>query len=217
MDSAEQALEGLGLSPDLPLLNIILPVGISFFTFQAISYVLDVYRGDAEPAKPLDFAVYLAFFPQLVAGPIVRVNELIPQINRPRALHLTDFTRAATLIAAGLFKKVVVSTYLANALVDDVFAFPNRFSPLEVLLGVYGYAIQIYADFSGYTDIAIGVALLMGIRLPENFDQPYRAASIRDFWAALAHVAVTLAARLPLHPPRRATGAAPGGATATSS
>ena len=182
VDSAEQALEGLGLSPDLPLLNIILPVGISFFTFQAISYVLDVYRGDAEPAKPLDFAVYLAFFPQLVAGPIVRVNELIPQINRPRALHLTDFTRAATLIAAGLFKKVVVSTYLADALVDDVFAFPNRFSPLEVLLGVYGYAIQIYADFSGYTDIAIGVALLMGIRLPENFDQPYRAASIRDFW-----------------------------------
>ena len=181
-DSAESALEGLGFSADLPLLNIILPVGISFFTFQAISYVLDVYRGDAEVAKPLDFAVYLAFFPQLVAGPIVRAGELIPQFNRPRSLGRTDFARAVTLIAAGLFKKMVVANYLAEALVDDVFAFPDRFSSLEVLLGVYGYAVQIYADFSGYTDIAIGVALLMGIRLPENFDQPYRAATIQDFW-----------------------------------
>jgi len=181
-DSAESALEGLGISADLPLLNIILPVGISFFTFQAISYVLDVYRGDAEPAKPLDFAVYLAFFPQLVAGPIVRAHELIPQLNEPRTLRHTDFTRAVVLIAAGLFKKMVVATYLAEALVDDVFAFPDRFSSLEVLLGVYGYAIQIYADFSGYTDIAIGVALLMGIHLPENFNQPYRAASIQEFW-----------------------------------
>ena len=182
VDSAESALEGLGLAADLPLLNIILPVGISFFTFQAISYVLDVYRGDSEPAKPLDFAVYLAFFPQLVAGPIVRAHELIPQLNEPRTLRRTDFTRAAVLIAAGLFKKMVVASYLAEALVDDVFAFPERFGSLEVLLGVYGYAIQIYADFSGYTDIAIGVALLLGIRLPDNFDQPYRAASIQEFW-----------------------------------
>ena len=182
VDSAESALEGLGIAADLPLLNIILPVGISFFTFQAISYVLDVYRGDAEPARPLDFAVYLAFFPQLVAGPIVRAHELIPQLNEPRSLRHTDFTRAVVLIAAGLFKKMVVATYLAEALVDDVFAFPERFSSLEVLLGVYGYAIQIYADFSGYTDIAIGVALLLGIRLPDNFNQPYRAASIQDFW-----------------------------------
>ncbi|MYI56192.1 MAG: MBOAT family protein, partial [Acidimicrobiia bacterium] len=182
VDSAESALEGLGIAADLPLLNIILPVGISFFTFQAISYVLDVYRGDSEPAKPLDFAVYLAFFPQLVAGPIVRAHELIPQLNEPRTLRHNDFMRATVLIAAGLFKKMVVATYLAEALVDDVFAFPERFSSLEVLLGVYGYAIQIYADFSGYTDIAIGVALLLGIRLPDNFNQPYRAASIQDFW-----------------------------------
>ena len=182
VDSAESALEGLGVAADLPLLNIILPVGISFFTFQAISYVLDVYRGDAEPAKPLDFAVYLAFFPQLVAGPIVRSHELIPQLNEPRSLRHTDFTRAVVLIAAGLFKKMVVAAYLAEALVDDVFAFPDRFSSLEVLLGVYGYAVQIYADFSGYTDIAIGVALLLGIRLPDNFNQPYRATSIQDFW-----------------------------------
>ncbi len=182
VDSAEAALQGLGFAADLPLLNIILPVGISFFTFQAISYVLDVYRGDADLAKPLDFAVYLAFFPQLVAGPIVRVNELVPQLSQPRTLTHSDFTRAVLLIAAGLFKKMVVATYLAEALVDDVFAFPDRFSSLEVLLGIYGYAVQIYADFSGYTDIAIGVALLLGIRLPENFNQPYRAASVQDFW-----------------------------------
>ncbi|MCY3786293.1 MAG: MBOAT family protein [bacterium] len=182
VDSAESALAGLGLAADLPLLNIILPVGISFFTFQAVSYVVDVYRGDSEPAKPLDFAVYLAFFPQLVAGPIVRAHELIPQFNEPRDLRRTDFTRAFTLIAAGLFKKMVVATYLAEALVDDVFAFPDRFGPLEVLLGVYGYAVQIYADFSGYTDIAIGLALLLGVRLPDNFDQPYRAASLQEFW-----------------------------------
>ena len=182
VDSAERALVGLGIGADLPVLNIILPVGISFFTFQAISYVTDVYRGSTEPANPLDFAVYLAFFPQLVAGPIVRAHELIPQLNEPRALRHTDFTRAVVLIAAGMFKKMVVATYLAEALVDDVFAFPDRFSSLEVLLGVYGYAVQIYADFSGYTDIAIGVALLLGIRLPENFNQPYRATSIQDFW-----------------------------------
>lgn len=182
VDSAESALEGLGIAADLPLLNFILPVGISFFTFQAISYVIDVYRGTTEPAKPLDFAVYLAFFPQLVAGPIVRAHELIPQLNEPRALRHTDFTRAVTLIAAGLFKKMVVATYLAEALVDDVFAFPDRFTSLEVLLGVYAYAVQIYADFSGYTDIAIGVALLLGIHLPDNFNQPYRAATIQDFW-----------------------------------
>ncbi len=181
VDSAQSLLRSLGMESGFELLNIILPVGISFFTFQAISYVVDVYRREAEPAKPLDFALYLAFFPQLVAGPIVRVNELVPQLNQPRKLR-ADFAKGCTLIAAGLFKKMVVATYLAEALVDDVFAFPNRFGSLEVLMGIYGYAVQIYADFSGYTDIAIGVALLMGIQLPLNFDQPYRATTLRDFW-----------------------------------
>ena len=181
VDSAQSLLRSLGVTSGFELLNIILPVGISFFTFQAISYVVDVYRGDTKPAKPLDFALYLAFFPQLVAGPIVRANELIPQINQPRQPRV-DFAKGCTLIAAGLFKKMVIATYLAEALVDDVFAFPNRFGSLEILLGIYGYAIQIYADFSGYTDIAIGVALLMGIQLPLNFAQPYRAVTLRDFW-----------------------------------
>ena len=182
ISSVEDGLEQLGLAPNLPLLQVVLPVGISFFTFQALSYVIDVYRGKVAATDLLQFAVYLAFFPQLVAGPIVRASEFLPQLERRLNPREIDFTRAAVLIASGLFKKVVIASYMADALVDDVFAFPERFSGAEILLGVYGYAIQIYADFSGYTDIAIGVALLLGFRFPENFNQPYRAASIADFW-----------------------------------
>ena len=182
ISSVEDGLERFGLAPNLPLLQVVLPVGISFFTFQALSYVIDVYRGKVAATNLLQFAVYLAFFPQLVAGPIVRASEFLPQLERRLNPREIDFTRAAVLIASGLFKKVVIASYMADALVDDVFAFPERFSGAEILLGVYGYAIQIYADFSGYTDIAIGVALLLGFRFPENFNQPYRAASIADFW-----------------------------------
>ena len=217
VDSAERALEGLGVAADLPLLNIILPVGISFFTFQAISYVLDVYRGDAEPAKPLDFAVYLAFFPQLVAGPIVRAHELIPQINHPRALRHTDFTRAITLIAAGLFKKMVVATYLADALVDDVFAFPDRFSSLEVLMGglrLRGADLRRLQRLHRHRHrggAAAGHPATRQLRpaVPGNV--------YPGLLAALAHVAVALAARLPLHPPRRQPRRPPDGVTATCS
>ena len=262
----------LGLSG--PALSIILPVGISFYTFQAISYVVDVHRGDTDVAGLLDFAVYLSFFPQLVAGPIVRVGEFLPQMrfasskraehpqlelsfppqpstlkrNRPSTLnpqrlvdagreHLrragrarrespqhgddaalshagrearrpgrarrlgrrqspdlrsaakglddsrgVDLGQAAHLIGRGMFKKVVVADYLANAIVQDAFASPDAYSALDVLFGVYGYAVQIYADFSGYTDMAIGVALLMGFRFPQNFDRPYTAVSVQDFW-----------------------------------
>jgi D-alanyl-lipoteichoic acid acyltransferase DltB (MBOAT superfamily) len=166
----------------LPYLEILLPVGISFFTYQSISYVVDLYRREIVPASFLDYAVYLAFFPHLVAGPIVRGSELLPQIRRPRSLMAGEPTRAAVLIGSGLFKKVVVSSYLAASIVDPVFANPASYSSLDVLAAVYGYAIQIYADFSGYTDIAIGIALLLGFRLPENFARPYGAASASDFW-----------------------------------
>ena len=172
----------LGIDLPLPLLEITLPVGISFFTFQALSYVIDIYRGKEHPAPLLDFAVYLAFFPQLVAGPIVRSSEFMPQIDTPKNPRRVDATRAFGLIAGGLFKKVVVANTLAGAIVDPVFASPTQFSALEVMVGVYGYAVQIYADFSGYTDIAIGVALLMGFRFPDNFNSPYAAVSIQDFW-----------------------------------
>jgi len=175
-------LHGIGLGSAIPLLQLTLPVGISFYTFMGISYVVDVYRGDARPAPWLDFIVYLSFFPHLIAGPIVRANELIPQIQRRPDPRSIDVAGAAYLIWGGLFKKVVLSSFLASAIVDPVFGAPTSHSSLEILVAVYAYAVQIYADFSGYTDIAIGIALLLGIRLPQNFNAPYTAESLRDFW-----------------------------------
>ncbi len=178
----EQLLDLIGSSESSLLVEITLPVGISFFTFQAMSYVIDIHRGRIESMELLDFALYLSFFPQLVAGPIVRASEFGPQIKTepdPRAVPTAEAFR---LIFSGLFKKVVISTYLATEIVDDVFTLPDDHSAFEVLIAVYAYAIQIYADFSGYTDIAIGVALLLGFRFPQNFDAPYRALSIQDFW-----------------------------------
>lgn len=172
----------LGANTTLPLLELTLPVGISFFTFQAMSYVIDLKRDLVKPMPFLDFAVYLSFFPQLVAGPIVRASEMAPQITHRPDPRRVQSAEAFHLILRGLFKKVVISSWLASNLVDGVFANPDDYSGHDVLLGIYGYAIQIYADFSGYTDIAIGVALLLGFRFPTNFDCPYRALSLRDFW-----------------------------------
>jgi alginate O-acetyltransferase complex protein AlgI len=181
--SANTALSGLGLgSAALPLLDVILPVGISFFTFQAISYLVDLYRGQLRPAPLLDFAVYLTFFPHVVAGPIVRAAEFLPQLRLRRGLTQPEVSRAFVLIAQGLFKKLVISSFLGTNLVDPIFAVPAQYSSLEVLAAVYGYAVQIYCDFSGYTDMAIGIALLLGIRFPPNFDRPYAAASLQEFW-----------------------------------
>ena len=172
----------IGIDLPVPLLQITLPVGISFFTFQALSYTIDVYRSRDEKAPLLDFAVFLAFFPQLVAGPIVRPSEFIPQMYTAKDPRRVDATVGFGLIAGGLFKKVVVANTLAGAIVDPVFASPSAHSALEVIVGVYAYAVQIFADFSGYTDIAIGVAVLMGFKFPQNFNSPYKALSIQDFW-----------------------------------
>ena len=165
-----------------PALDIVLPVGVSFFTFQAISYVVDVHRGRAGEANLLDFAVYLSFFPQLVAGPIVRATEFLPQLGSQARPDRAEVARAVKLIGRGLFKKVVIADFLARAVVNDAFEAPGEHGALDMLAGIYGYAVQIYADFSGYTDMAIGVALLMGFRFPQNFDVPYVADSIQDFW-----------------------------------
>jgi D-alanyl-lipoteichoic acid acyltransferase DltB (MBOAT superfamily) len=172
----------VGIDVPLEARSIILPVGISFFTFMGISYVVDVYRRDFEPVGLGKFAAYLSFFPHLVAGPIVRPGELIPQLGSPRDPRYVDTARAFFLIATGLFMKVVIANYLAANIVDQVFGAPNQHSSLEVLVGIYAYAIQIYADFFGYTNIAIGIALLLGFRFPQNFDAPYTAVSIQDFW-----------------------------------
>ncbi|HEX4867291.1 MAG TPA: MBOAT family protein [Acidimicrobiales bacterium] len=182
VDSVTDALGAVGLDASPPVLQIALPVGISFFTFHAISYVIDISRGDLEPMHLDELALYLSFFPHLVAGPIVRASELKPQLRARPDPRRVRSGEAFRLITFGLFKKVVVSSFLASELVDPVFGAPGAHSPLELLVGVYGYAIQIYADFSGYTDIAIGCALLLGIRFPQNFDAPYRALSLQDFW-----------------------------------
>src|SRR6266542_886130 len=149
---------------------------------MALSYIIDVFRGDLLPARWLDLAVYLSFFPHLVAGPIVRGSELLPQIRRRRDPRRVDASRAVYLIFAGLFKKVVIASFLATAIVDPVFGAPSQHSSLEILVAIYAYAVQIYADFSGYTDIAIGIALLLGFKFPENFNSPYAARNLQDFW-----------------------------------
>ncbi len=163
--------------------SITLPVGISFFTFQTISYTIDVYRRELKPVTNIiDFGFYVSFFPQLIAGPIVRARSFIPQIYKRFVLSDKWMWWAFLLILGGLFKKMVISDYISVNFVDRVFQHPISYSGFEVLLAVYGYALQIYCDFSGYTDIALGVALLLGFRLPVNFNHPYQAVSVRDFW-----------------------------------
>ena len=182
VESFVDLLGDLGLNVSAGPLGIILPVGISFYTFQTMSYSLDVHRGVLEPTdKLLDFALFVGFFPQLVAGPIVRARDFLAQLASDDRSPI-DTGRATRLILGGLFKKMVLADVLATRLVDGVFADPGGATGLETLLAVYGYALQIYGDFSGYSDIAIGIALLLGFRFPMNFDQPYRALSLRDFW-----------------------------------
>jgi alginate O-acetyltransferase complex protein AlgI len=181
-DSAGGVLDGVGLGWDPPIPQVVLPIGISFFTFQALSYVIDVHREKLHPARFLDFAVYLSFFPHLVAGPIVRAAEFLPQLRQRRDPRRVQATLAFWLIAIGLVKKVVVASYLAEEIVDPLFAFPGQHGGVEALVGVYAYAVQIYADFSGYTDMAIGLALLLGFRFPQNFDAPYTSSSLQEFW-----------------------------------
>jgi D-alanyl-lipoteichoic acid acyltransferase DltB (MBOAT superfamily) len=171
---------GFGLHVSVP--KVALPAGISFFTFQAISYVVDVNRRKLHPVGLLDFGVYLSFFPHLLAGPIVRAAEFLPQIRRPIPPRNLDSGRGLWFIARGLFKKVVISSYLSTQAVDPLFGIPKQHAGIEALFGVYAYAIQIYADFSGYTDIAIGLALLLGVRFPVNFNSPYRSLSLQEFW-----------------------------------
>lgn len=163
--------------------DIFLPVGISFFTFQSLSYTIDVYRGNIKPLnRLLDYAFYVSFFPQLVAGPIVRARDFIPQIRRPLAVTDKMFGTGVFLIIAGLFKKAVISDYISVNFVERVFDQPDLYSGLENLLAVYGYTLQIYCDFSGYSDMAIGIALLLGFEFPKNFDSPYKSKSITEFW-----------------------------------
>ena len=163
--------------------DIILPIGISFYTFQTMSYTIDVYRNEIAPAKSfLDFTFFVCFFPQLVAGPIGRAKDFIPQIYQKITLTKKETSFALVLIIGGLLKKAVISDYISINFVDRIFDAPNSYTPFENLMAVYGYSLQIYCDFSGYSDMAIGLALLMGFTLPENFRTPYQSKNITEFW-----------------------------------
>lgn len=163
--------------------DIVLPVGISFYTFQTMSYIIDLYRGEISPIKRwMDYVFYVSFFPQLVAGPIVRAKDFIPQIYRYPSVSHSEWSEAYILILCGLFKKAVISDYIGVNFVDRIFDAPALYTGLENLIGVYGYSLQIYCDFSGYSDMAIGIALLLGFRFNINFDSPFQSASITEFW-----------------------------------
>ena len=182
MEQAEATLRALGWGRDLAIMQVILPVGISFFTFQGMSYIIDVYRRRTEVAGLLDMTLLMSFFPHLVAGPIVRASHLIPQFRKTPELTRSMVAMALLLIVWGLFKKTVIASELATGFVGPVFFDPAAHTSLDLLLAAYGYAVQIYCDFSAYTDMAIGIAALLGYRFPHNFNQPYRAASLQDFW-----------------------------------
>ncbi len=172
------------VSDPLEFKNIFLPIGISFFTFQSMSYIIDIYRGRIQPlGRWIDYLFYLSFFPQLVAGPIVRARDFIPQIHRrPITVSRLQFGEGIFLILCGLFKKAIISDFISLNFVDRIFDNPLLYSGFENLMGVLGYALQIYCDFSGYSDMAIGIALLLGFRFNANFDSPYKSASITEFW-----------------------------------
>jgi D-alanyl-lipoteichoic acid acyltransferase DltB (MBOAT superfamily) len=166
-----------------PFLDVLLPVGISFYTFQTLSYTIDIYRRKLEPTRNFfQFAFFVTYFPQLVAGPIVRASQLLPQLQRKITLRDEQVTQGLFLIASGMVKKVVIADYLSVNLVDRVFDQPELYSAAEVVIALYGFTMQIYCDFSGYTDVARGSAKLMGLELPENFDRPYQSASPAEFW-----------------------------------
>lgn len=191
LTSLTDILTAVGLQRDMPLLDIILPIGISFFTFQGISYVVDIYRGDIKPVRdPVDLFLYISFFPQLVAGPIVRASDFLPQLREPPQLDRETVAFGFALILTGLFKKMILASYLATEIVDDVFAVPSAYSSIDLFFGAHAFIVQIYCDFSGYSDIAIGIAALLGYRFKKNFDRPLSATSLQDLWQRW-HISLT--------------------------
>lgn len=183
LDSLNDAMAIMGSTGQIPVPQIILPVGISFYTFQTLSYTIDVYRGRLRASDNfLHFALFVAFFPQLVAGPIVRASDFLPQLIREPVYKPREHSIGLFLVCAGLIKKVAIANVLALNLVDRIWDNPDLYSSLEVLVGMHAYAFQIYCDFSGYSDVAIGLALMLGFYLPENFRRPYLSRDIAEFW-----------------------------------
>ena len=183
VESLSSIAAAVGAHVTVTHLRLVLPFGISFFTFETMSYTIDVWRREIEPARRyLDYLLFVCFFPHLVAGPIVRPAQMLPQLAAAPRADAEMQARGLWRIATGLAKKIVIGDYLAQAIVNRVFATPERFTALEVLIAIYAYAIQIYADFSGYSDVAVGSAALFGYVLPENFATPYLASDLQEFW-----------------------------------
>lgn len=181
-ESGNTALSWAGLGPALPVVDVPLPIGVSFFTFQVLAYALDVRKGAEPEPNPWRFVTFIGLFPHLVAGPIVRAHELLPALRALPPLRRDMVGRGLYRIGLGMLKKIVIADVLSLGMVDPLFADPERFTGPELVLGLYAYTMQIYCDFSAYTDIAIGSALLLGFELPENFRRPYKAASVAAFW-----------------------------------
>jgi D-alanyl-lipoteichoic acid acyltransferase DltB (MBOAT superfamily) len=181
--SAQSLLEKIGFKFQIPVLEIILPVGLSFYIFKAISYNIDVFKKKIEATNSLlDFLIYIAFFPHLLSGPIARAGDFLPQLKNGGAKKIENLYENIALIFFGLFKKLAISSYLTLLITDDVFAVPENHSSFIIFLAVFAYTLVIYFDFSGYSDMAIGFAGLLGFKSPINFDAPYLATNIKDFW-----------------------------------
>ena len=178
----EGLLQALGWQLDLPDVSLPLPIGISFFTFQAVAWVVDVGRGDEAERDPLRFGTFITFFPQLIAGPIVRGHQLLPQLKKLPSLAEGQVGRGLFRIGRGMFKKIVLADLIRAGIVDPLFSDPQNFTGVELMIGLYAYTLQIYYDFSAYTDIAIGSGRLFGFELPENFRRPYKATNVTAFW-----------------------------------
>ena len=182
-ETFNDALFAFGAGAQLQVPQIVLPIGISFYTFQAIAYLIEVHRQSGPKAKSLvDFAVFMAFFPQLLIGPICRGRDLLPQIERPAPARIEQFPLAVSLILSGLFKRMVIASLLFSFGVSRIFDAPENYTAVALWMAVFGYTVQIYCDFSGYVDLVRGCALLFGFRIPDNFDNPYSAASVGDYW-----------------------------------
>ncbi len=183
VDTAADVAQALGVGFVAPHIKTVLPIGISFYTFQSLSYTIDVWRGRLRPEPSLrKFALFVTFFPQLVAGPIVRASELLPQLHRRPRLSALAMEEGLFKIFKGLVKKVVLGDWIASQFTDMVFASPESYTSAEILLALYAFTVQLYADFSGYSDIAIGTARLLGFTIPENFDRPYQGKNVGEFW-----------------------------------
>ncbi|MHA6138660.1 MBOAT family O-acyltransferase [Pseudomonas mohnii] len=179
----QSVFQAVGLYLSVPVFQVLLPVGLSFYVFHSVSYLVSINRSELNPAAPHDLALYLAFFPSLIAGPVNRATDFLPQIRAQGIRQILNPYRALGLIALATVKLFLLSSWLANEWVDPIFDTPTASSPEQILLAVYGYSFQIYFNFSGYTNLVTGIALLLGFRLPENFNYPYLAHNLKEFWA----------------------------------